>query len=352
MIEKIELSNFRGFTHLELDHLKRINVIVGRNSSGKTSLLEAIFLSGSSAVPNQVFQLRALRHLGNQIRLEADPVSYTALWSDLFNWFQTDKTVSIRLSGNEGDSRSLSISFIGDKSMTLPLGDQPIVKTSMPQIEFRWSREGKPEALVTPVLTGAGLSLQGATPDNFPVILFSAQSPDTPEEHAKRFSALSVEGRIEPIVEAMRSEFKMLESLSIEYFSSTPAVYASIVGGKRKIPIALVSDGINKLLGLLLGIASMKDGIVLIDQIEDGFYFDHFESIWKVLHASAVENNVQLFVTTHSKECLDALPAAIDNNEGDFSLIKAAGNSSGQFDFVQVLGREIKGALRQGLDPR
>jgi hypothetical protein len=351
MIRKISIKNFRGFSWLELDGLKRINVIVGRNGSGKTSLLEALFLSSGAAVPHQSFQLRAIRHLGNQIQIAADARSYTALWSDLFHWFQTDKVVSIDIAGDQQDSRSLRIAFVDDKTPLLPLGDQPISSTNLPQVEFTWQRNDSPPVCVRPVITPIGLNLQGATSDHFPILLYSPHSPDTPDEHAKRFSDLSVNGKIEPIITALKSEFSILESLSVEYFSSTPAVFASVTNGKRKIPVALLSDGINKLMGLLLGIASTKNGIVLIEQIEDGFYFDRLEPIWKLIHRSAVDNNVQVFATTHSKECLNALPAAIQYNEDDFMLLRAEGNA-GNFDFHQVGGRAIKGALRQGFDPR
>lgn len=40
----IELSNFRGFDHIEISALSKINVFVGANNVGKTSVLEAVFM--------------------------------------------------------------------------------------------------------------------------------------------------------------------------------------------------------------------------------------------------------------------------------------------------------------------
>ena len=42
MLRSLYLSNFRGFSEVKLNNLQRVNLIVGRNNSGKTSLLEAI----------------------------------------------------------------------------------------------------------------------------------------------------------------------------------------------------------------------------------------------------------------------------------------------------------------------
>jgi hypothetical protein len=44
MINELTLENFRGFRSLELKGLKRVNLIVGHNNSGKTSLLEGLFM--------------------------------------------------------------------------------------------------------------------------------------------------------------------------------------------------------------------------------------------------------------------------------------------------------------------
>jgi AAA15 family ATPase/GTPase len=351
MIEKISIKNFRCFSSLELTNLKRINVIVGRNSSGKTSLLESIFISSGAAVPNQAFQLRALRHLGNQIQIAADARSYVSLWSDLWHWFETDKTILIELKGSNLDSRSMKASFTQNNNQLLPLGDQPISPASIPQVEFIWERAGHIPVTVRPMFTPLGLNIQGATSDHFPLILFAPSSPDIPDEHAKRFSAMSVDGEIHPIIEAMIEEFPSLESLAVEYFGATPSIYASLVGGKRKMPLGLVSDGINKLMGILLGIAACKNGVVLIEQIEDGFYFDRLESIWRLIHKAAVKNNCQIFATTHSRECLSALPSTIEGNEEDFCLLRSE-DKPGQFGFNQVSGKSIKSALRQGFDPR
>jgi hypothetical protein len=46
MIDAIGIDNFRGFamSFPELRSLRRVNLIVGKNNAGKTSLLEALFL--------------------------------------------------------------------------------------------------------------------------------------------------------------------------------------------------------------------------------------------------------------------------------------------------------------------
>jgi AAA15 family ATPase/GTPase len=83
MIDQVNLINFRCFQKLEVANLKRMNLLVGKNSSGKSAFLEAIFLSSSSAAANASFQLRGIRRMGSQLINPIDAQSYYGLWEDL-----------------------------------------------------------------------------------------------------------------------------------------------------------------------------------------------------------------------------------------------------------------------------
>ena len=50
MYSRISIKNFRGIGSLEVDGLRRINLIVGRNNSGKTTFLEGLFLLGGATI--------------------------------------------------------------------------------------------------------------------------------------------------------------------------------------------------------------------------------------------------------------------------------------------------------------
>lgn len=48
-LNSLEVRNFRAFRDLKIEHLGRVNLLVGKNNVGKTSLLEAIQLYASRA---------------------------------------------------------------------------------------------------------------------------------------------------------------------------------------------------------------------------------------------------------------------------------------------------------------
>jgi predicted ATP-dependent endonuclease of OLD family len=51
MLDSLSIKNFRLFKELTIEHLGRVNLFVGRNNSGKTCLLEALWIYGSNADP-------------------------------------------------------------------------------------------------------------------------------------------------------------------------------------------------------------------------------------------------------------------------------------------------------------
>jgi AAA15 family ATPase/GTPase len=83
-------------------------------------------------------------------------------------------------------------------------------------------------------------------------------------------------------------------------------------------------------MALQLAIAARNDGVLIVDEIENGFYHERLPSIWKGLYESCDKHQVQLFATTHSMECLRALLPTLKGHEGDFRLIrmKREGNQS------------------------
>jgi hypothetical protein len=278
MIEQINVTNFRCFKHLEVPNLKRVNLIVGENSSGKSAFLESVFISSGSLAPTVVFQMRGIRRMGNQIVVPTDAQAYRGLWEDLFYNFEYDEKISIKLTGNpNSDTRHLSVQYIKPVgSQELPFGKQPPSSgnsmpqqiSGIPQVEFTWKRAGHPAIVSTPKITSSGLQYDSSRIDFFPCIWFTPGAHETTDDNAKRFSELDKKGEIAAVLRVLNHEFPYIESLSIDYHAGVPMVFAGLKGKQRKLPIPLVSDGVNRLLGICLGLANFKGGTILIDQLE------------------------------------------------------------------------------------
>ncbi|MCX6022329.1 MAG: AAA family ATPase, partial [Chloroflexi bacterium] len=72
---------------------------------------------------------------------------------------------------------------------------------------------------------------------------------------------------------------------------------------------------------LALAIASARDGIVLIDEIENGFHYSIMPKVWQAIASFSRQFNVQVFATTHSYECIQAAHEAFEaDSVYDFRL--------------------------------
>lgn len=193
MIDRIEISNFRCFDELDLRGLGRINVLVGKNGSGKSAFMEALFLSSTANAPSVVFQMRAIRRMGGTLQGRVgDPWLYRSLWDDLFFDYDTRHKISIKGIDNAGKSRTLRISYSENNLQVIPFDSKiPAEIESMPQVTFVWKRGSGKDVVVKPRFGKDGLELIGSSGEAFQMLWFAPSTVDTPDEVAKRFSELS-----------------------------------------------------------------------------------------------------------------------------------------------------------------
>lgn len=323
MIRAISIRNFRCFESAKLEGCARLNVIVGDNGSGKTALLEAIFLA---LCQNPEVTIRYRSHRGMDGQLSGSTrIIEAALWEDLF--FQQDlrKTILVKLEGDGPEARSVIVNR-SVESETLTFSGMVAEHTP---ITFSWTDQAGQVRHVTPRLGPSGIQM-GTTNEDLPdFFLFAAHSPSSAGENATRFSQLSRRGEHRHFVEAISKEYDWLEDISIEVSGGAPALYATIKGTKEKRPLASVSSGINRIVGIILGLATARRSVVVVDEIENGIYYKHHAAIWSGLLNFMRRSEAQLFVSTHSEECLQALIEVIRDDPSDVALWRIERTDSG-----------------------
>src|SRR5439155_6055731 len=186
---------------------------------------------------------------------------------------------------------------------------------------FEWTNNLGEVSGVQPVMTPQGLQI-GVAGQAAPGVLFSSFLVPDPQENAARFSELSKLRQENDFIEAMKREFPWIENLGLEVTGGVTQIYASLSSLSFKLPITVISGGVNKLISILLGIANSPNGATLIDEVENGFYHDRLLPIWSLILRFSQKYDNQVFASTHSLECLKAALPVIKNNEDDFCLIR------------------------------
>lgn len=347
MIKEISINNFRGFRKVNVDGLSRVNVLLGPNGSGKTALLEAIFLA-SGGSPELGLRLRNFRGMGTSLDVRADGLE--GMWRNLFHRFDLRKSIDIGLQSTDMQSRSLTISRGSSEELRLPLKARGARSVTAP-IEFAWKDARGSIFRSRPVVSGDKLSFPQSSGAGSKVVFLPAQFRISPDETARRFSAISRRDAVKDLLAVLTGVYDEIEDASVENSDGSWEVFLKLRDLDERIPIGLHSSGVSRLVTILLAITAAQNGTVLIDEIENGFYFKTLEGIWRSILAVADEFKCQVFASTHSNECIASLKAIVGDQPDSFSLLNLE-RSEGSSRVVVSPGEVMAAALQSGFDLR
>ncbi|REJ46267.1 MAG: recombination protein F [Microcystis flos-aquae DF17] len=342
MLQSLKIEGFRGFQNFEMANLGRINLLVGKNNSGKTSILEAIqFLYAQNNI--DIF-LETISYRGEFAWLENKLAGRTKVFEicHLFPGHEIVPSQEIIIIGSrESHQESVTISvksipiqlsLFSDKNDDLNndniFDDEEWNKLLL---SIRWSQSQKPielELLANVTLARdstrrmASLSrishkiginnkieLKFLTP-------FSLTSSDmaalfdnivlSPLEDLIIESLKIIEPKIERIASVVSGKYLTSNNLGVR-----GGFLIKIKNHDQPIPIGSLGDGFWRMLGLVLAMVNLKNGILLVDEIDSGLHFTVMTDMWKVVWETAKKLNIQVFATTHSRDCWQSLAELI-----------------------------------------
>lgn len=327
MLHSFQIKNYRGFKNFTIAPLERVNLITGSNNVGKTSLLEALYLNlapGVAFISNldSDKQETSTRHNlfrgFRDVRFSLDNVSK---WGWLFYGKDFSRDIELISSGENGVTQILGMCWlIASKDIgiqipsDIPLDDLSIFlrinlkNTEGKEFTWRIEKNGH-QPPPSPYML-----------DSIPLRLLFNVSSRSPEEDTKWFSKLDDIGRQAEILDTLRLIEPRLKSLAVSVADGVPMVYGDI-GIGRRVPMALMGEGMVRLFSLVLEITNASGGVVLIDEIENGLHHSVLAKIWRAVGAAARRSDTQIFATTHSWECIRAAHEAfLESSNYDLRL--------------------------------
>jgi len=335
MINSLTLESFRLFTKLEVSPLQRINLFAGANNTGKTCILEALYLL--------LGDLAQLQQLPSAFRsgLAAYPNQsasddFATFWQALFYDRQAD--VPALINASAGSERVLKCRVEDGQpgQMRLVYGYPPTVH---PAYSFRINPNGH-------------LS-DGPNPFATKFIVLSTRL-EHPTRDADLYNQVTLlEGGEEKLLQLLREIDPRLQKL--RYLkapgTSQPLVYAYF-GLKNALSVTQTGQGFSKLFSLFCQMLVSKAEVLLIDEIENGLYYETMPLIWKGIATLAASENIQVFATTHSRECLIAAHETMKAMPSyDFALHRLQ-RVNGQLEAVTHDKGMLEAALKSGLEVR
>ena len=318
MFTSFTLKNFRCFRELQIEPLERINLIAGENNTGKTALLEAIFLHLGPNNPELTLRLNAWRGI------EQSNVDAEEIWGWLFLGRHIDATIEIlgMYSGRCGEQQNTlqihleepeEARLVPNKETDQPSSISRSLTTAPSWRELAWKfQDTIGQSWTSRIsLSSAGMKVSQAhlpPPPSGPGPLpgrFLTTRARFPKEDVECFSKLEQIGRQDEVLAPLKFLEPRLCRLAVLATSGVPFIHGDI-GIGRLVPMPMMGEGIVRLFSMVLAIANAPGGTVLIDEIENGLHHSVLVPVWQALAQAARQANVQIFATTHSYECVMA----------------------------------------------
>ena len=340
MIKDITIQNYKLFKSFHLKNLPQILVIGGKNNSGKTSVLEAIYLSLS-------FNFGYLFWRGID--------AYKSLWfRSAYHNLSLEQPVTFEYVLDDSLKRKIQFeaSFDSINHRAFSSGGQTVSTPISGGVNISyWADVKKPPNKSLLYMDNKNLfwydNPKFSRHANTKIFFMPYNFFSTPENAAQDYSQLMFENNMDSIefLKALQILEPKLSSLSI---MALPDGKSMIYGnkGSSKIPLHLMGEGMNCLASILLLIFKAKNGIVLIDELENGFHYSILDSVWKVISTFAKKYKTQIIATTHSRELISGATEGIPGElRNDFQYRRIERDEKNDFKTVDYNFDSLKVAL-------
>lgn len=358
--KSFEVINFRCFDKLKIGSLNRINLFTGINNSGKTSFLEALFIHLGPKNP-------ALIHIINSYR-GLNIVSDTSdnQWAPVFWKFKDSNIISLTGTDSKGKQRTLEIHTGFSKTLLRGEGlqfDKPeLISGPGQEIVFEYIDESGKKTTVkgTPVFVKKDNMMMyelRVEPSLLPSagmrgIFISGHVGSDLNEEIKRFSNLRKKEKDSIILSALKIIEPRLEQLEILTFQGVNMLHGHLNGFDEPVPSPIMGGGVQRALSMLLAIGSAENGVVLVDEIENGIHHSALKDLWAVIAESSKTFNCQVFATTHSDECIRAAHEAFKEIKSYDLMLYRLDRKNGSIQSVMYDEETLDAALSIPLEVR
>ena len=118
------------------------------------------------------------------------------------------------------------------------------------------------------------------------------------------------------------------------------------------LPIGTLGEGAWRMLGLALALAAAKGGVLLIDEIDTGLHYTVMEKMWQLVLETATRLDVQVFATSHSRDCYESLAAIAAPNASEDRRITIQRIDPAHERAVLFTEQDILNAAKRGIEVR
>jgi predicted ATP-dependent endonuclease of OLD family len=350
MLESLLIKNFRSLEHLEVSKLGRINLIVGKNNCGKSTVLEALRIYAGNA-QRPLLEMIAREHDERYRIREAElfEEQQNMPFQDFFSGREfpatDEKTILIGPLNDEQNILSVQHALMEEISELEEIEDgqsinrirrRIILKAEAPTSQADLQQViliRKGDRIFPPMkLMNTRSRFMTMEPGSFACSTIPTQFVSM-DELADAWDSIVFTDQEEIVKIALQvivPEFENLtfirsdqESTSSSRGRASRTAMVKLAGLDRPVPLNSMGDGMLRVLQLALKLFAAKGGFLLIDEFENGLHYSVQERIWGLLFGMAEKYDIQIFATTHSWDCIESFTkVAVDRTQTDGVLFR------------------------------
>ncbi len=337
MLTSFLLKNYRLFKHVEISELRRVNLVVGKNNAGKSALLEAIELYANDMSAKTLIDHVVTRQ-ETWANIQQTSTQRTYLLHPVRHIFFDHQLPQL---GEEGIV--LGPLEPEDKQLHLHVGafryryeDTPegvLSRVLVSPQDVLESAEDLEDVEVALIVTEEGKTrrtirldrIKGDARDSFRRnILRKYQTQVVPtrnmtdEKLATLWDSINLTGADEKVIQGL----KLLDAgiTGIAFVEDSNARNRRIPLVKlgyqpEPLPLKSLGDGIMRLFHIVVALVNAQDGILIVDEFENGLHWSVQPNVWEMVFRLAEDLNVQVFASTHSRDCIRGFESAWSNHE-------------------------------------
>lgn len=347
-MKSISIKNYKNLRDLKIDSLSKVNLIVGMNNSGKSTLLEAISIFATGGDLNQIRWVLKNRGLEvadcmlNNTTVDDEKELYQSLYSnyDIKSFLYNPVTIS---------------------------ADNNLVSIQLAKVVERWVAQQNGEKILRNVVLqpnedtlvgdtvhdGLSVSRGGSSTytyifknqcnnisfksENFLPFEYVQTSNILNNDNPRLFDKIALSNLENELLNALNIIEPRIDAINFlrdekqAYISDRRVPIVVYKGSTQRYRLSTMGDGINRILTIILSMLNCKGGVLLIDEFDNGLHHSVQTKLWTMIYRLAESLDVQVFATTHSDDCIKSFTQA--DEKGDGKLIRLEDRSG---DIVAV----------------
>ena len=385
LLPDLYIENFRGIKKLTIPRLGRVTLLAGRNGVGKTTVLDAIRVYAARGGQHVLAQILSSRDEVIELKDQSFANGVELDWMALFHGRDMAESLHISIGPKKESDQLRIVSTLSDLDSSAPdqvpptflpdgtririqtlIGDfsghRYYLVSSDSGIKYHPGKEPPPPSPPS--------SLPPPSPPS------SLPPPTSPLPPPTKFEFLgpgllpqSDIARMWDVVALTDDEDLITKSIKLVFGEGVDRL--AVVGGFSRgglgaerraivrlrsnagpVPLKSLGEGASRLFGVALAFASVRDGFLLIDEAENGIHHSVQRDYWRMVLQTARENNLQVFATTHSWDCVRGFAqAAAENVNVEGVLVRLEKEDDG-LRAVRYSERRLKIAAEQRIEVR